>query len=248
MRIWCISLIFAIFFCAPFFCSAEVVTIKLKTLMCYETTAEITDEISISIGSVELGPYNLRDGNSVLLNYVYENPENNRVGVIVDENDYDDKDLLGITHIFPEAIGEFTWDIRDESGKKYPHYTLTYEVYEQAPVVTENYYLFIRSVKCNDAQEAEDEVFINVNNELLWISGGLKSGKTKEQQSDTMLVPAHIIMELWEQDGSSSDLIETEEFYINDDMLRRTQSLLFYRNKGIVGDAKYTVYYYIYKE
>ncbi|NLV27173.1 MAG: hypothetical protein GXY48_08435 [Methanomicrobiales archaeon] len=239
--------------------------------MCYETTSETTDDIRIEIRGPGIekdwggkGGHDMKDGDSWVINEIIENPENQQVLFLLYEDDspYQKStnslldDLIGRFTIPPE-VGVFTRDLPDIlSSPHTTHYQISYEVGRDTGsgngTLPHTYYLTIQSVKCNDAQESRDEIFIKINDENVWEEHNLKSGETKWPSPQYITVPTHVKMEVWERDTSSSDRIGTYEFDIYNSRFNSTlnnvdipQSHVFKRDSGIVGDAKYTVAYII---
>lgn len=242
------------------FFSADAVSIRLDSLMCYETTAETTDDLRIVVWSNDgemswggKGGHDMKDGDSWIINDIIEDPDNQGLEFILYEDDSPYKsqtdyvldDVIGRFWISPE-IGKFTRDLPDGlSSPHTTHYQSSYEVFEVGTNMTQRFFISIQSVKCNDAQESKDEVYITINNENVWEEHDLKSGQTRTLRPQYILVPDHVKMEIWERDISSSDLIGTYEIDITRDLLNVAQSHVFSRDSGIVGDAKYTVSYVI---
>ena len=253
-------LIFLLLICIFAFFSADAVTIRLKSLMCYETTAEITDEmrIELSCHDTYYNPHpftghTMKDGESWIINDDFENPDNYDVTLWLYEDDTygrDDSskdDLIDFFTIPPEPLGAFTKDLPDRlSSPHTTHYQVSYEVLSDTILLAElTYFLNIQSFKCNDAQESKDEVYILVNGENIWEEQDLKSGQTLVPSqflyAGRTEVHSHVKMEVWERDSASSDLIGTYEFDITPEMIGNILSHTFSRDSGIVGDAKYTV-------
>jgi hypothetical protein len=240
--------------------------------MCYETTSETTDDVRIEMRAPGIeknwggkGGHDMKDGDSWVMNEIIENPENQQVLFLLYEDDSPSQtstnslldDLIDSFSILPE-VGVFTRDLPDKlSSPHTTHYLISYEVggdtgnfdYGALPFT---FYLTIQSVKCNDAQESKDEIFIKINDENVWEEHDLKSGETKYPSPQYITVPRHVKMEVWERDTSSSDHIGTHEFDIYEfnitqalDILDIPQTHVFSRDSGIVGDAKYTVTYII---
>lgn len=234
------------------FSAADAVTVILKLLMCYESTAEpVADEVYIEIHANErlmetLGPQTMWDGFGWNMHHDISNPHNYDVVVRLFEDDpYTKDDDLGSFTIRPEPLGEFTVDHPYElAGEHATHYRFTYEVTDEH-TLSQNYYVKIQSATCNDAQEASDEIFINVNDGHAWSADNMKTGQTRDNPSELIQVPGHVKIEVWERDTGSDDLIGTYEFDITRDILRTTRSHTLSRDSGIVGDAKYTVTYFV---
>ena len=127
-------------------------------------------------------------------------------------------------------------------------YTLTYAV---NPVFTERFELRLVSLKCNDAQESVDQPYLMVNGATVW---GPTRMRTRQIQDLSGLDPIDFsrtrnaqIM-LWEHDPARSDHIGTHvinevdarSYATNPDEDRHW---VFSRDRGIVGDATYTLTY-----
>jgi hypothetical protein len=141
---------------------------------------------------------------------------------------------------------EFSYGISLDiiSSEGTTHYKLSYEVTDERTEI-QHYYVRFQSVKCNDAQESQDEIFIMVNDIRAWSAENFKTGQTRNTPSELIQVPGHVKIDVWEDDGVYDDHIGTYEFDTTSEMLRTTQSHTFSRDRGITGDAKYTVSYYV---
>jgi hypothetical protein len=126
-------------------------------------------------------------------------------------------------------------------------YTLTYVV---NPSHAERFALHLVSLRCNDAQEATDEPYLVVNGATVWGHASMRTGQLQDLgPMEVDFSPArNARIELWERDAARSDHIGTLE--ITESMARtyaadwRTdRSHVFSRDRGIVGDARYTLTY-----
>ena len=233
------------------FSSADAVNITLTSLMCYKDTGEIgPDEVIVNIYAnsrliESLGPEIMYRGWTWGLDHDISNPHNYDVTVTLLEDDPVKDDELGTLTIRPEPTGVFIRDLPDIiASEGTTHYKLSYEVKDETTPI-QKYYVKIVSVKCNDAQEAKDEIEIFVNDRLTWSAENFKTGQTRDTPSEYIQVTSPVKIDVFEEDGIYDDHIGTYEFDITRDMLRTTQSHTFSRDSGITGDAKYTVSFFV---
>lgn len=141
----------------------------------------------------------------------------------------------------------------DEPTENYPYrrnpyaltghgatYWLHYElrnVEEQRP---DNYVLTLLNLRCNDAQEREDEPYITVDGVTRWGPGKMKTGDTATINRDvTFRGTAQV--ELWERDPNLSDRFG-RPFRVSQ-IPESNNHITFASDRGIVGDASYTLTY-----
>ena len=233
------------------FPAADAVNITLTSLMCYKDTAEVgPDHVMVKIYAnsrliESVGPEIMYRGWTWHLNQDIPNPHNSDVTVTLLEDDSVKDDELGTVTIRPEPTGVFIRNLPDIlASEGTTHYTLSYEVTDETTPI-QQYYVKIMSVKCNDAQEARDEIKILVNDRDLWSAENFKTGQTKDTPSDYLQVTSPVKIDVFEEDGLYDDHIGTYEFDITREMLRKTRSHTFSRDSGITGDATYTVSFFV---
>ena len=161
----------------------------------------------------------------------------------------DDLDALRIT--WREGVGEGSYvaDIRSSDGER-QRYRLYLELYEDRDSLerglSQPYSLQLISIHCHDAQEGTDEVFIKVDGERVW-GHDMKTRQTRDL-SDLGAIPirANATISLWEEDSSSrSDLFGEFSLVVDEDFdfVHDQPPHTFRRDRGIVGDARYTLTY-----
>ena len=109
--------------------------------------------------------------------------------------------------------------------------------------------LILHSLRCNDAQEASDEPYLVVNGDNVWNATGVRSGQTRSLGNLEVPFGTNAQIDLWESDGSKSDRIGS--FRVDFDDIRALEPgqsreqppHAFRRDRGIVGDASYTLRY-----
>jgi len=251
MKVYQILIITLFFLNILAFSAVDAGNVKLTSLMCYQDTAEIgPDEVIVEIYANDrliesLGPEVMYRSSNWFLNHDISNPNNYDVRIKLKEDDPQHDDEIGVFTIRPEPTGVFTRDLPDIiASEGTTHYKLSYEVTDESTPI-QPYYVKIESVKCNDAQEAKDEIEIFVNGEMAWNADNFKTGQTRNTPSDYIQVTSPVKIDVFEDDGIYDDHIGTYEFDITRDMLRTTQSHTFSRDSGITGDAKYTVSFFV---
>jgi hypothetical protein len=108
------------------------------------------------------------------------------------------------------------------------------------------YSLELVSLHCNDAQEYADHVFIKVNGERVWGPRRMRTGDTLSLESEIPIaIRAGAIITLWEEDSSTrSDFFGEFRLQVGEDFdFDHNQPHTFSRDRGIVGDARYTLTY-----
>ena len=106
------------------------------------------------------------------------------------------------------------------------------------------------NLTCNDAQEATDEIELRFNGSTIW-SGKMKTGDKRDiGKKYPFAVTASI--GLYEIDRTEEEHIGTHE--VNKDDVKACEKspdkslpMIFKRDRGIPGDAKYTLKYCVYK-
>jgi hypothetical protein len=163
--------------------------------------------------------------------------EHDRVG-----ND-DHLGTLVVTRAYP-GIGEVARDIRSGNA----HYVITFDV--TADLRTRNdFEIELTRLVCNDAQEHTDSPYLKINGEDVW---GPIDMRTGNEQPVGVTRPFHrnVRVELWERDAHVSDHFGTMTLLLADAQERartpRTEfPVTFSKDRGIIGDARYTLYYRI---
>lgn len=108
--------------------------------------------------------------------------------------------------------------------------------------------LILVSLKCNDAQEREDEPYLVVNGERVWSAEGVRTGRTRNMGGFDVPFGSYAQIDLWESDGARSDRLGEFTVDFEDFAPGETSPLLthtFRADTGIVGDANYTLTYQV---
>ncbi len=109
------------------------------------------------------------------------------------------------------------------------------------------YEIELISIRCHDAQEGKDEPYLRVNGHTEWGPTGMRTGNTRT--IDRRVSFDHdISVELRESDRGKDDHFGTMHLSEHEvtGLIRGDRYLLqhtFQRDRGIVGDARYTLTY-----
>ncbi|WP_136805155.1 hypothetical protein [Desulfosediminicola flagellatus] len=109
------------------------------------------------------------------------------------------------------------------------------------------YTIELISIRCNDAQERTDEPYLRVNNSTVWGPVSMRTGQTRNINSRVEF-RNDVVVELRESDRRRDDHFGTLRLGESDvrGLIRGDRSTLthtFRRDRGIVGDARYTLTY-----
>lgn len=112
-----------------------------------------------------------------------------------------------------------------------------------------DYELHLGSIKCNDAQEGADEPYLAANGATIWGPASMRTGST--QNINKKIKFGHdetVRIDLWEKDPGVSERIGNPLIVdsINaapPDESPPLQPHVFRGDRGIIGDATYTLYY-----
>ncbi len=108
------------------------------------------------------------------------------------------------------------------------------------------YSLELVSLQCNDAQEYADHVFIKVNGERVWEPHRMRTGDTLAINPERPIpIRGGAMITLWEEDSSTrSDFFGEFRLQVGEDFdFDHDHPHTFSRDRGIVGDARYTLTY-----
>ena len=227
-------------------------TLILKSMTCRETK-EAVDEPYLLVNidqhhsRIVWGPASMDDGESE--NIDEEIDFERWVRVELWESDsrrhrrWDDR--IGSFIVRAEDCGEAEVFLPDIiAGHRHVSYSLTYEVLpcDERPADLDTIELI--SLECNDAQERTDEIYLMVNDRQIWGPTNMVTGRltTIDQSVNFRNV---LRVELWERDRYHSDWIGTMRPDIAEIDPDRQLTHVFRRDRGIVGDARYTLAYRI---
>ncbi len=241
--------------------------LTLKSIFCERTgSAESTEEPYLRIftfegattrGERSWGPVHMWAGQSVPIDLELSCPSNQFFNILLHESDTAG---LGMSGIDP-FIGSFQIMADHPRGSfnvYLPHhegmrgggsarrYCIFYDVTDDEGDRLRNIYsLRLVSLRCNDAQETRDEVFITVNGERVWSHDHVKTGETYSLEGGRLIpIDRAASIQLWEQDQYRNDLLDSFELYISDDFdLAHTHTHQFKWEVSSVQDAKYTLEY-----
>lgn len=182
-------------------------TLRLRSIHCYETTAEATDEIYIQVapegGSYETvwGPHTMDDGD---VSRVREDIQFDYFASVKvwEHDEIGDDEHIGEFTVNPDLEGEGEQTARLTGHRA--EYKVFYEVTEDNVEAEPLFELRLKDLKCNDAQEYKDEPYIVVNGRTVWSSGRMKTGDRKDVNKNIRF-RRHALVELWEHDISKSD-------------------------------------------
>lgn len=236
--------------------------LELKSIHCIETTAEVKDEPFFKITVDDESPqycdedWEMKDGWTRSINCSYD--FNHRVRIELWEKDrpsrYNDK--IGEFEVFAShERGSFSI-VLPQGGADLtayntydPLYRISYEVTSDASDSLPQWNLVLFSITCNNAQEVTDEIFIEINDDEVLGLGArrleMKTGDTLELR-ESYPVTSPVRIELWEHDLYRNDKIGTLIFDITDSFdFGISHSYTFRRDRGIPGDASYTLVYVV---
>jgi len=241
--------------------------LRLKSLHCVSTASdERTEEPSIYIANPatetrqRLGPYHMRDNDT---RYFDLDPmEIPRAGMLqigfleqdsaLSRHGWDEPAFVDIPGNHPVGSFRTIFPLRHggmSGGTHIQEYHLYYDVVEnQSDIPEQRYLLQLVSLKCNDAQEAKDEIVLKVNGDHVWGAWDVKTGETFDLSSRTPLVINRLAtIELWESDAHSRNnllerfnLVVTDDFHFGEELPK----VFSWRSTPTI-DAKYTLRYIV---
>ncbi|OPX66759.1 MAG: hypothetical protein A4E36_01885 [Methanoregulaceae archaeon PtaB.Bin009] len=243
--------------------------IRVKSIHCVSTgPGELTEEPFFIVSrypgnalSETWGPFSIRDGQTILLNRLIENPPGNTVQITLFDSD-EPGHHGGGPH--DDHLGEIRVDSSDTRGSFnaiFPHYEgmhggrsrqREYIIYydlidDERDLPVKPYLLQLVSLHCRDAQERKDRVFITVDGERVLGPRNMKTGDILPLVSSVDPIPigSAATIELWEQDSNRNDKFGSFTLVIRSDFNfdRPLDPIRFHRDKGITGDATYNLYY-----
>jgi hypothetical protein len=241
--------------------------LTLKSIFCERTgSSESTEEPYLRIFTFEgvttreetsWGPVHMWAGQSVPIDLELSCLSNQSFNILLHESDTAG---LGMSSLDP-FIGSF--QIGDDHPRGsfnvyLPHhegmrgggsarrYCIFYDVTDdESDLLRNTYVLQLISLRCNDAQETSDEVFITINGERIWSHDHVKTGETYSLDGlRNIPIDRAASIQLWEQDQYRNDLLDSFELYLSDDFeFGHTYTHQFTWEVSAVQDAKYTLEY-----
>ena len=156
-----------------------------------------------------------------------------------------------------DHIGDVAIAATDEPGGEQSHliegrgarYRLIFAV---NPRRDERFLLDLVTLHCNDAQERTDEPYLVVNGATVWGPASMRTGETEditEREPISFSGGGNAIVELWERDPGRSERIgnplqidaRLARLYAHDP--HENHFYRFHGDRGIPGDATYTLTY-----
>ncbi len=156
-----------------------------------------------------------------------------------------------------DHIGDLSLVATDEWGSEQSHrlagrraiYRLIYAV---NPRRDERFVLDPLSLRCNDAQERTDEPYLVANGVTVWGPASMRTGQSQDIEGEEPIYfsgGGNAIVELWERDRSRSERIgnslriDERLARIYAENPRENHRHVFHGDRGIPGDATYTLTY-----
>jgi len=227
-------------------------TLIVRSITCRETK-EAVDEPYLLVNidqhhsRIVWGPVSMDDGESETIDE--EIDFNEWVRVELWESDshrhrrYDDR--IGSFIVNADDRGEAEVFLPNIiAGHRHVSYSLTYEVLGEDELPVHPGRIDLISLECNDAQERTDEVYLMVNDRQVWGPRDMVTGQLRPVDQSVNF--ANVLrVELWERDRSHSDCFGTLRPDLAAIEPGGQLSHVFRRDRGIVGDARYTLAYRI---
>lgn len=192
------------------------------------------------------GPVSMNDGDARCINWSRIFHE--RIRIELWEHDQVGRD---------DHIGDLSLIATDEWGSEQNHrlagqrakYRLIYAV---NPRRDERFVLNLVSLRCNDAQERTDEPYLIVNGCVIWGPSSMRTGQLQNIVGEEPVYfsgGGNAIVELWERDPARSERIG-DPLRISERLARiyaenprEDHEHVFHGDRGIPGDATYTLTY-----
>lgn len=239
--------------------------LRLKSLHCESTGSdERTEEPTIWIRnpatetSQRLGPYHMRDNDTRYFDLEpQEIPRGGLLQVgfleedsVLSRHGWGNPAYVDIPANHPLGSFRTIFPLRRDGvsgGAHIQEYHLYYDVVEnRGDIPQQRYLLQLVCIKCNDAQEAKDEIVLKVNGDDVWGAYNVKSGNTFDLSTRTPLeIDRLATIELWESDAHSrNDLLDRYNLVITDDFHfdEELTQVFSWRSTPTI-DAKYTLKY-----
>lgn len=238
----------------------DTLRLTLKAIICLETTIEATDEpfLKIEIDNRPepeyWGPFSMRQGDAEAIDRSFDFDSHVTVWLYESDSSALDSrrnDFIGVFSVSADhPRGAFTRSLEHLRGDgivgastRDPVYSISYEVTRDADDRLDQWNLELVSLRCHDAQEGTDEVYITVDDRRIWGSPSMRTGETDTIQ-ESLPVSSPVKIELWEEDPYNSECLGSFSITIAEGFdFSRLYEHTFARNRGIVGDARYTLSY-----
>lgn len=232
--------------------------IIIKSIFCLQTqqrvdkpylTASVDDH---PVGTV-WGPRSMDKGEHRLINMCIAFETSVRIK-LWESDDVGSDDELGSFVVNADERGDAEVYLPGEDlphGAQDAHYRVSYVAVGSCEAINspllELNQIHLTSLRCNDAQEREDEIYLMLNDRRIWGPTRMRTGEIepinlRENFGDILRI------EIWEKDRYRSDRIGTLNVELGSIGTEppQEQSYVFHRDRGIVGDASYTLTYVLY--
>jgi len=141
-----------------------------------------------------------------------------------------------------EGMGEWTHDIH----WRHAHYIVTFEVTRSHARVTD-YEIELQSLRCIDAQQAHDHVFLKVNGETVMNPVRMDTGDHRDGLGIRRRFHRNVFIDLWEEDagGHGSDHLGCKVMLMStvEEELPGGAHTYTFSNRSAEGDATYELTY-----
>lgn len=185
------------------------------------------------------------EGTSIVMNERVEFGLHDEIEIQVYEQDPGGNDFLGSFLVDGAWRNLGEWQHLVARRQTHSQYVITFEVTEGAtrPLL---HTIELLSLECQDAQQATDRPYLEINGERVW---GPISMNTGETRTFSVIRPFHrnVMVDLWEEDLSGPDhfgkmtlLLPTVQERVASG---RVPPYTFRADRGIVGDARYVLRY-----
>lgn len=228
--------------------------VRVLALECIDTKGEATEEpyLCFYVGDDlvrERGPYKMRRGDTQWLN---EQVQGDVIRVALSEEDRFRDERYGAIEVRTadevenaEVVehGRFVANLPPRGRTRYKLHFMTRPDDGHWPQA--RHCLDLVSLHCGDAQQSSDRVYLKVNGETVWGPQTMGTGDTLPLDSvGSIQVPELSTIQLWEEDSRRDDFFGELTLRIGDEFnLNAILPHTYSRDRGIVGDARYTLRY-----
>lgn len=207
------------------------------------TVAERRDDRGELVNHVEAtDPRRMHDGTGIRIDRSID--FDTHADVQVWEQDPGSDDQLGtfrVDHAWAD-LGEWSQDIH----RRHAHYVVTFEV-TSGRVRPTDFEIEIQGLRCIDAQQAHDHVYLMVNGETVMDATRMDNGDRREDMGIRRGFHRNVFVDLWEEDaeGHGSDHLGRMSLLLAEVQAQRPGGARTYRfsNRSAEGDATYELTY-----
>jgi hypothetical protein len=224
--------------------------LRVKSISCQIKSAEMFDEpylrflVDGHFPWIQWGPVRMREGWTETVDRTLD--FDSFVTVELWEADPSTDDYIGSFTVRTDSRGSYNVTLPQRPGLSGGRaYGLSYEVTREESDQLEQWDLELVSLRCADAQEREDEIYITVDNRTVWGPASMRTGQTRTIGGDTVRIGSPSIVQVWERDTiGHSELFGT----LTLDPARgfnfgRVLERTFSADRNIPGDATYVLSY-----